>query len=69
MTLGVVSISKACSNQAQQYFDEAYKYSIEGEYQKAIDNYNKSLETDPPYTPAMLDKEIAERMLKETSGK
>ena len=46
MTLGVVSISKACSNQAQQYFDEAYKYSIEGEYQKAIANYDEVIRLD-----------------------
>ena len=34
-----------------------------GEYQKAVDAYDKALEITPDYGPALFDKEIAERML------
>ena len=56
-------------NNAVGYYIIGKGHYGRGEYQKAIDKYKKSLETDPPYAPALLEKEIAERMLKETSGK
>ena len=45
-SLLLVLMTAACGNQAQQYFDKAYKYSIEGEYQKAIANYDEVIRLD-----------------------
>ena len=68
----MILVGLACGDSTEKvndYLSKAKLHLDNGEYQKAIDKYNKSLETDPPYTPAIIDKEIAERMLKETSGK
>ena len=44
---------------AEEYFDKAYDYEKNGEYQLAIDNYTKCLRVDPDYADAYYNRGLA----------
>ena len=44
---------------SKEYFDKAYDYAENGEYQLAIDNYTKSLIIDPDYAVAYYNRGYA----------
>jgi len=53
------------SQTANEYFEKAYDYAENGEYQLAIDNYTRAIRIDPDFTKAYIYRGFAYR----SSGK